>query len=143
MQALQKPASIKFDYVAAYAAGGRPLIRVEFAAVNEIGLLRGTFQAVMLVDSGADLSMLPTEAMGWLGLDIDAMDEVMTLDPHGVEVAAPATWILARLCGQWAPVEVGFHDNSPPILGRAGAFDALVLGFDHSQGLLLGAARLV
>ncbi len=122
------------------------MIEVEMAATGSLGVLQGrSLRTTVLVDSGADVTMLDGGLATTLGLDLtDARyprDVVGGVGSGGVPVATAL--VKMSLCGRWVDVPVNFTlqpMTNPPLLGRAGAFDALVISFLHRQRVVLGAA---
>jgi len=140
MQALTPAVGLSFDHAFAYGQvqGRRPMVMLELAGVDNAGRLLGSVaNTPVLVDSGADTTMLNAGIALNLGLDLAAMP---TEPVYGVGGGTQAMRhrILARLCSKWVvlPVlfEVGRNIN---LLGRDGAFDELRLGFLHSQSIVV------
>lgn len=86
----------------------------------------------MLVDTGADYTLLPRIYAAILGVDLDKQCQHLSTSGIG---GAEAVHLLRRLrmrLGPWiARVPVGFlsHDDVPPLLGRAGCLDKFDVRF--------------
>lgn len=123
---------------------GRPIISVEIAAVAANGRLLGTpVRTTVLVDSGADVTMLDGALAQPLGIDLSRcqLDSVGGVGAGGVQVALST--VKMDLCGRWANVPVNFTLNPighPQLLGRDGAFEALIVGFAHAQKTIIAVA---
>jgi hypothetical protein len=112
---------------------------VEFAATDANGLLLGAKSTNVLVDSGADLTMLNADLAVDLGLDIATMNEA-TVGGVGGEttVYEPTTPVFASLCGEWTHIPMCFEvGRDMNLLGRAGAFDSMCLAFLHNGAVML------
>jgi hypothetical protein len=117
---------------------------VEFAATDANGVLRGSKSTNVLVDSGADLTMLNADLAADLGLDISGMRTETLIGIGGSTTGYfpnPAdTFVFANLCGQWTVIPICFEVNRDTnLLGRAGAFEALNIAFVHSQSWMFAA----
>jgi hypothetical protein len=114
------------------------------AAVDQQGLLTGTpVRTAVLVDSGADVTMLDGALAQPLGIDLTQCQQssVGGVGAGGVPVAIAS--VKMDLCGRWIDIPVNFTLNPiqhAQLLGRAGAFDALILGFVHSQHGIVAVA---
>ena len=122
------------------------MIEVEVFGLVEVA---GTFQlsgstpvrTTVLVDSGADTSLLDGTLAQALGINLAQCPQVTSTGVAGTAVFREGL-VLMNLCGRWVPIPASFS-NGPlgheQLLGRAGAFDALNLCFGHSQSQLLAA----
>lgn len=141
MLALDSPITLSFNHGVAYGnqVAKRPIIVVEFAAIDVNGILLGSTTTNALVDSGADVTMLNADIAIQLGLDLQTMNLGRVEGVGGsTPVYEPNTPVLANLCGQWTPVPICFEANRDTnLLGRAGAFDAMHLAFMHGASVLL------
>jgi hypothetical protein len=128
----------------AAAASRRPIIEVEVAATNTSGVLLGSpLTTTVLVDSGADVTMLDGGLAPTLGINLAACPHgfVGGVGAGGVPVAEAS--VKFHLCDIWLDVPVHFTLNPighPQLLGRAGAFDAVVWSFFHRHFMLLASA---
>jgi hypothetical protein len=101
--------------------------------VNTYGRLLGRpVRTTVLVDSGADATMLDGSLAPVLGIDLSTLPQhsVGGVGAGGVPVARAD--IRIQLCDHWLNVPVDFTLNPithPQLLGRDGAFDALVFSF--------------
>jgi len=90
----------------------------------------------MLVDSGADLSLLPYRQGKLFILDIESGDEI---EIRGIVPYSKLTVYLHRLkfrIGQMefdAPVGISESDDVPPILGRVDGLDNFFVEFDRGK----------
>lgn len=143
MRALPTPVSIGFDHAQEYGGvdSHRPLVAIEFAGVDAVGRLLGAVTTVVLIDSGADMTMLNLDFAGPLGLDLSAAPEEPVTGIGGDTYARRAT-VLAHLCGRWVPIPVLFEPGRDvDLLGRAGAFEAMRLAFFHHHHIVLAAVE--
>jgi hypothetical protein len=106
----------------------RPFIEVSLASTDSQGQLKVLFKTLMLVDSGADNTVLP---MGigvlLLGRDLLNCTPVSYSGVDGKEFHAVEASIAIEICDQWYPTKVYFSlaDLSISILWRKGIFDQL------------------
>jgi hypothetical protein len=117
---------------------------IELAAITSVGALLGATTTNVLVDSGADLTMLNADLASDLGLDTTTMTEGTVAGVGGETTCympdAAITPVLANLCGRWTPVPVCFEvGRDINLLGRAGAFEAMLVAFSHKHTLMLAA----
>jgi hypothetical protein len=95
----------------------------------------------MMLDSGADVTMVHSDFAAKLGLDLTKMPPVRVGGIGGTTIAYEHT-VLAHLCGTWAPLRVLFEQGrAPNLLGRENVFDRLRVSFLHQSGhgLILSA----
>lgn len=124
----------------------RPIIEVEIAATAPEGVLLGKpIRTPVLVDSGADVTLLDGGLAPTLGINLAdprfPKGTVGGVGAGGVPVARAD--VKMDLCGKWVTVPVNFTLRSithEQLLGRAGAFDALLVSFLHGRYALLAAA---
>ena len=113
---------------------------VEIAATSPGGVLRGRpIETVMLVDSGADYSMIDDSYARHLGIDLS---QCPVQPVRGITGEGETR--LARLniyvCGSWLEVPVLFApDRWPQLLGRRGIFDNLFVAFVHGARMLFAS----
>jgi hypothetical protein len=135
--------NLGFDHGVLYSGvtNKRPEMTVELAGVGAAGQLLGYTSTVVLVDSGADITMLDIGLLPALGINSATLTPT-TVTGVGGNVTAYRGPLLIRLCGQWKSIPVLFAVNqSTNLLGREGAFDAMQLAFVHSNAILLAALR--
>lgn len=121
----------------------------------------GWLQTPMLLDSGADVSILDEQYGEELGFDLDALPEVPLGDwstaDEGIEIVLdeedgavpdaeqpepPAgrtgreAEVTFNLCGQLINARVVFAENADSILGREGVFERLRILFLHGNTLV-------
>lgn len=118
----------------------RPIIDVEVAATTPNGVLLGTpLRTDVLVDSGADVTMLEASLAGTLGIDLRGCPMEWVQGVGGVKPVWKAI-VMMHLCDAWVHVPVAFAlQQQPQLLGRDGAFDSLWVAFGHRHGLLLSS----
>jgi hypothetical protein len=117
---------------------------VELAAVDSQGLLIGNpITTVVLVDSGADVSMLDGALARSLGIDLAqcAQGTVGGVGAGGVAVASAD--VKMNLCDRWLTIPVHFTVHPithPQLLGREGAFESVMFTFAHSHRTIAAVA---
>lgn len=124
----------------------RPIVEVELAATTAEGILLGrSIRTSVLVDSGADVTMLDGGLAPALGLDLSLpafpKGAVGGVGAGGVQVARAD--LKMEICGRWADVPVNFTLNPlghVQLMGREGAFDAMLVAFLHGQYAMLASA---
>mgnify|MGYP001592534256 FL=1 len=98
------------------------------------------YQFIALLDSGADLSVIPREVAELLGLDLNKKEE----EARGIGGIVPAIQTnmnieLGKPHEMYSfniPVKVILSDvdeEIPVLLGRAGFFDKFVISFDQKE----------
>jgi hypothetical protein len=126
------------------ALQGRPILEVEIAAVNRQGVLQGrAIRTTVLVDSGADVTMLDGRLAPTLGIDLSRCPHthVGGVGAGGVPVAVAT--LKMGLCDHWYEVPVNFTLNAighTQLLGRAGAFDQVIFTFVHRHRVVMASA---
>jgi hypothetical protein len=119
------------------------MLEVEIAATTAAGQLLGKpLTTAVLVDSGADVTMLDGGLAPTLGIDLTQCphDSVGGVGAGGVPVAAATVRML--LCSTWVRVPVNFTlrpIGHPQLLGRSGAFDEVAWAFLHRHAILAAA----
>jgi hypothetical protein len=138
LEALYTPTALSFTHRALYDHA--PEIEVEIAATSPGGVLRGRpIETHMLMDSGADYSMIDDSYARHLGIDLNQCPVRPVRGITGVSEAR-----LSRLniyvCGSWLEVPVLFApDRWPQLLGRRGVFDNLFVAFVHGARMLFAS----
>lgn len=144
---LPAPHPVSFSHRGDYSteATGRPVVEVEFAAVNSHGVLRGSYETGVMVNSGAALTVLGHNAAVALGLG-----DLESYTPASLQGAVPRSElpcaiadVMARLCGIWIPIRALFPLEDEPVkhvLGREGVFDRICFGFGGGERAVYGAA---
>jgi hypothetical protein len=138
--------SLRFTHGGSYtsAPGNRPIISVEIAAVDAQGRLQGQpVRTTVLVDSGADMTMLDGALARPLGIDLSRCPQgsVGGVGHGGVPVAAAP--VKMALCDTWLDIPVNFTLRSighTQLLGRAGAFESILFTFVHQHRTIVAAA---
>lgn len=146
--ALHQPARLTVTHGSLYGhqPDQRPLVEVEVAATDAGGILLGKpVRTLVLVDSGADVTMLDGGLATTLGLDLSDPQypkrDIGGVGAGGVAVTQMPVKML--LCERWISVPVDFTSEPmphPQLLGRAGAFEAMLVAFMHGQTAMLLAA---
>ena len=141
--ALPSPAAFDYSHRGDYP-DTRPIITVEFAAADTHGVLLGAHRTGVLVDSGADLTILEYGVAVALGLDLRDEARHPRVGIGGIAgglLCARAT-IMAELCGSWLTIPVMFpvppRVGLPPpnvqnCLGRDGVFDHVGFAFGRAE----------
>lgn len=143
---LAPAAGLQFTHGSSYAGApsSRPMLEVELAAVGPSGVLLGKpLRTTVLVDSGADVTMLDGGLASTLGIDLRACPQgtIGGVGVGGVPVASSV--VKMRLCNRWVDVPVDFTLNpiqTPQLLGRSGAFDGITWAFVHNYTVVLALA---
>jgi hypothetical protein len=141
---LNRPMSISFEYERVYAASAqqRPIVLTNLRNVDPATKrLTGATRLPLLVDSGADITMIPDNFARVLGVNVALLQEHSLLGIGGDEVCRGPQILTAQLCGLWLPIPVMFFPASRhshrPVLGRKGAFEAMDLVFQHKSRRML------
>ena len=114
--------------------GRRPEIEVDVATVTASNVLRGTVRTTVLVDSGADYTMLDAAQAGPLGIDLAQCPVGYVSGIEGRAVPVRLARVLMYLCGRWVDVGVCFKSSQrPQLLGRQDVFDSLLITFFHQS----------
>lgn len=146
--ALPSPAAFDFTHRGDYSEedNARPVVTVEFAAVDARGVLLGAHRTGVLVDSGARTTLLGFDVAQKLGLDLSESRYDKT-HIEGIKAEArlwcAKTTVLVELCGQWFRIPVFFSlEPGPtrPLLGRTGVFDRVRFAFGHAERAIYCAA---
>jgi hypothetical protein len=112
--------------------GRRPEIEVEVATVTASSVFRGTLRTTVLVDSGADYTLLHEATAAPLGIDLARCPADTLFGLGGGKVRVRGSRVLMYLCGRWINVRVFFGPGQgPQILGRLDVFDNLLITFFH------------
>jgi len=106
----------------------RPVARVDLWSTRSCGWV----EVVMLVDTGADYTLLPRTYAAVLGINlVTQCRRVMTAGIGGTERVYLLPRLQSRL-GSWTRrIPVGFldHDDVPPLLGRIRCLDTFDVRF--------------
>lgn len=133
------PAKFNLTHSGSYVGRGnrRPEIEVDIATVTGTGVLQGTVRTTVLVDSGADCTLLDVATAEPLKIDLS---KCRVENIGGIGGGLVQVWfsrVLMYLCGRWVSVEVGFTPRQrPQLLGRADVFDHLLIAFFHQANHL-------
>ena len=118
------------------------MVEVEVVATDATGILLGAPQkTTVLVDSGADFTMLDDRLAPLLGVPSSfgrpiSLEGIANNEVHGRLVP-----LKIGLCGAWIDAPVMFCPRpDPQLLGRAGVFDQMTFSFIHGQSRLFAAA---
>jgi hypothetical protein len=120
------------------------VVEVEFAAVDGRGVLLGSYETGVMIDSGAALTVLGHNVAVALGLgDLSSYPLALLKGVvPGSELPCSAVPVRARLCGVWIPIRVAFPREDVPVkhlLGREGVFDRVRFGFGGGERAVYGA----
>lgn len=119
------------------------MVEIEVAATSPDGLLLGEPQlANVMVDSGAEFTILDDRLAPLLGLDLQQLPPAPMIGIGTQEVPGRAYHnTMIGLCGIWVVATVVFQERpSPSLLGRQAIFERLGFGFFQGQSRLLAAA---
>ena len=143
---LRNPVHLRFDHQRTYPTlGGIPRLLVDFRSVDRSArnVLGGQASVLVIVDSGADVTMLPWRFAAPLRVPLDDLPRATIRGAGGAGVPCSGKIRLeAQLCGRWVELPVRFFTEdvrTDALLGREGAFDALHLAFAHSRQLMYAA----
>jgi hypothetical protein len=143
---LPSPHPVSFSHRGDYSAEatGRPVVEVEFAAVDSHGVLLGSYETGVMIDSGAERTVLGHNvgvALGLGDLSVYPMAFLQGAVP-GSELTCSTVGILARLCGVWIPIRALFPREDVPVkhlLGRDDVFDRVCFGLGGGERAVYGA----
>lgn len=110
----------------------RPVANVEVKAVRGYW-----FPALMYVDSGADITLVPSDFGRLLGMDLDKNRSALrgvTGAPMKVSLQSAKLRIGASV--QQAKVAVALRNDVPYLLGRDGVFKAFKITFEEYKRLI-------
>ncbi len=124
------PSSLRFPYVVAQNTLGesisRPILPTELTHSNQ------SLQAFGLVDSGADVNMLPYELGIALGLDWDSQDYALHLSGNMANYEARGVIVTGRI-GNFPLIDMAFAwvraEGVPLIFGQTNFFEAFEVCF--------------
>jgi hypothetical protein len=142
--ALPSPAAFNYSHRGEYS-NSRPVITVEFAATDSHGVLLGSYRTGVLVDTGADLTLLEYGVSVALGLDLSDRTKYPKRKIGGIAggLDCASATIKAELCGKWFEIPVVFA--LPPhsvqnLLGREGVLDHVGFAFGRAEDAIYCAA---
>jgi hypothetical protein len=144
LQQLAKPARLAFTHQHSYGAAPPrwPMLEVELAVTTPGGVMVGRpITTSVLVDSGADITMLDAALAPILGVDLRRcpVQQVQGVGPAPIQ--ARQAIVKMNLCGRWVNIPILFSPNlQPQLLGRAGVFDVVSIAFLHRRNMFLAAA---
>jgi hypothetical protein len=100
-------------------------------------LLGQPVRTTLLVDSGADMTMIDEVYAAFLGVVLDQLPTIEVGGVGGSTIARQGV-LMMDLCGRWVPVPVWFcPKRMPGLLGREVVFDNLIVAFAHKQNTFL------
>lgn len=142
--ALPEPADFSYSHKGDYP-DSRPIITVEFAATDAHGVLLGAYRTGVLVDSGADLTILEYGVSMALGLDLSDRAKHPLGQIGGIAggLTCVSATIMAEFCGHWFEIPVLFPMPPRPVqncLGREGVFDHVGFAFGRAEKAVYCAA---
>jgi hypothetical protein len=140
---LPSPAAFDYSHKGDYP-NERPIITVEFAATDANGVLLGAHRTGVLVDSGADLTILESTVAVEIGLDLrdEAKHPRGTIGGIAGGLVVASASVMIELCGDWLTIPVVFpvpHAAGVPApevqncLGREGVFDHVGFAFGRAE----------
>jgi hypothetical protein len=118
------------------------LVTFGYPATGTADTHMGEASVLVVVDSGADVTMLPKRFAAPLHVDLTSLGPREINVAGGLKVGCyNKVWVDAFLCGEWVGLPIVFFagDEKDALLGRAGAFDALRLAFLHGPRVLYAA----
>lgn len=143
LTALPNPAAFSYTHRGDYE--DRPIVTVEFASVDSRGVLLGSYKTGVLVDSGADVTILEYDVAMALALDLADQARYPRGPIGGIAgglICAKAE-IMAELCGRWFRIPAMFpvpHRGVQNCLGRAGVFDHIGFALGRAEKAVYCAA---
>ena len=139
-QPLDPNPTVRFSHGVTYLTP-EPVIEVEIAATDALGVLLGTPQRTsVLVDSGADYTILDDRIAPILGIDLDRCRPATVIAVGGGSIPGKAAPLWIGLCGIWVHAVTIFQERpTPQLLGREGVFDQLAITFVQGESRLLAA----
>jgi hypothetical protein len=121
---------------------GRPIVDIEFAATDSHGTLMGAHETGVMVDTGAEITMLGHDVAAALGLNPKELPlRFLQGIVPGRQLPCGEASVMARLCDVWVEIPVIFPINPVTIrhvLGRAGVFDYIRFGFGGGERAVYG-----
>ncbi len=150
---LAAPRTIGFTHRGEYSGEptGRPIVTVEFAVTDSVGVLLGSYETGVMVDSGAQITVLEHEVALALGLDVRQfpltfLEGAVPADRPDAEppkLLCVEVDLLANLCGTWIEIPALFPFKAVPVrnvLGRAVVFDRVRFAFGGGELAVYGVA---
>jgi len=131
------PDALRLPYAPARTAGGEALLRPQIPLT--LTLSARSIRAVGLVDSGADVNVLPYQAGVQLGATWSEQLPAVTLSGNLADLDARGI-VLDAAIGEFAPVRLVFAwtraQQVPLLLGQVNFFAEFDVCFHRSQGFL-------
>jgi hypothetical protein len=130
--------SLGFTFAADYAGQvrRRPIVSVEIAAPAGGGIVPSA-RLEMLVDSGADRTMLLREFVEPLGVVLPDKPDWTYTTADGRHAPGWNAQLLINVVGPWLLVPVTVREEGLSLLGREGVFEQIRFAFLHHAGVLL------
>lgn len=108
----------------------RPLVSVNFWSEPD----RDWQQVSMIVDTGADYTLLPTYMARFLGLNLNAGQELETVGIGGKQKVWLIEDVSVKLGSFQRQIPVGIVSGKvPPLMGRFGFFETFTTTFDKNR----------
>lgn len=119
-----------------------PMVEIEVAATDSLGVLLGVPQPTsVMVDSGADITVLDQRLAPVLGLDLGACPETELTTVGGHKLPGRWRYLKIGICGLWIDAPVVFQSRpAPQVLGRHSIFERLAITFLQRDLRLLAVA---
>jgi hypothetical protein len=137
--------SVNFSHRGDYSnePTGRPVVDVEFASIDRNGALMGARETGVMVDTGAEITILGNDVALALGLNPKALPlRFLEGIVPGRRMPCGEGCVLARLCATWFEIPVIFPTEAVSVrnvLGRAGVFDQVRFGFGGGERAVYAA----
>jgi hypothetical protein len=142
---LSSPCTFRADHSREYSRSSRqavpvPDVLLYLKPVGEPDMTR--FRVMFIVDSGADVTILPKWNARDLEISLDGLEPKRGRGAGGVPYgyyADPRWEAEVWLCGEWTKIPVRFFasdDAHNALLGRKGAFDAIELVFVQGRRIM-------
>lgn len=129
-------ASFPFAYIGNTKLGK---IYRPYAFVLAFSKIRKKWQPIeMIIDSGADYSLLPKRYAAVLGIHLGECEEEKTVGIGGTETVYQYRHLPIKI-GTWEQkIPVGFleREDIPALMGRLGCMEVIKLIFDHRKSIL-------
>ena len=119
------------------------MVEAEVAHIDPLGVWLGAERVSVLVDSGADYTIIDERYAPLLGVDLGHCMPVTTKVVGGRDIPGRSTALLIGLCGTWIDARVVFQHmepGEPNLLGREDVFDRVGFAFVGQTELLAAVA---
>ena len=137
MKPLRNIQSVGVTHVGGYDnyINRRPFVEVTLASVDDQGILKSSIRTLGLMDSGADITIIPLEIGAYLFGNSLLNNDIATFQtPSGEKQDAIVSDLMINICDEWFEIPVYFSETPIAILGRFGLFKYLNICFDDAAG---------